>query len=360
MVLGRAPRPDGVPGNDEEGAHAAQCQRGGRDRREGPGHGMRGMLPGLREGLQAVGWQPAVQRLPHFPLRREADSGEADRLHEAAAAEDRLPRRVPYVPRVKGLRASEAGPQIHSRPEGPRDPPAPRGRVVLRRRRGLPRSLSGTSCGRCAAPARCRGGHRRDGPRDDVPPRRDALRGRGPSTEHDVEHHRPRRDARERPVTDPQIVKLRPHEQECFALGFVILNWPPNRSSSHSSFDPWRYVRLFGSTNTLTSCSATTMSVGRAASARSIRYCIPLHPPAMMRRRSEAAGFFSFCRSTRIRRTALSVTVSGSCWGAIKRIASRIVRTRARDLSLPPQVARSESVPRHSPNARPKIYITTL
>src|SRR2546425_1122175 len=47
--------------------------------------------PGLRPGLQAVGWQPAVQRLPHFPLRREADPGEADCLHEAAPAEDCLP-----------------------------------------------------------------------------------------------------------------------------------------------------------------------------------------------------------------------------------------------------------------------------
>src|SRR5207245_1621699 len=90
-VLGRAPRPDGLPGNHEEGAHAPQRERGGRDRREGPRHRVRGMLPGLRPGLQAVGWQPAVQRLPHFPLRREADPGEADCLHEAAPAEDCLP-----------------------------------------------------------------------------------------------------------------------------------------------------------------------------------------------------------------------------------------------------------------------------
>jgi len=123
---------------------------------------------------------------------------------------------------------------------------------------------------------------------------------------------------------------------------------------------PLEVRRLFGSTNTFTSCSATTMSVGRAASARSIRYCIPLQPPAMIRRRSEAAGCFSFCRNTRMRRTALSVTVSGSCWGAIKRIASRPVRTRAVVLSLPPRIARSARGARHSPHVRPKIYITTL
>src|SRR5213593_3408652 len=53
-------------------------------------------------------------------------------------------------------------------------------------------------------------------------------------------------------------------------------------------------------------------------------------------------------------------TERGSCWGAIKRIASRPVRTRAVVLSLPPRIARSARGARHSPHVRPKIYITTL
>src|SRR2546429_973628 len=78
---------------------------------------------------------------------------------------------------------------------------------------------------------------------------------------------------------------------------------------------------LFGSTNTRTSCAATTRSFVRGASARSIRYCMPLQPPAMIRSRREASGRLSFCCNTRIRCTALSVTTSGSSWKAIMAIA---------------------------------------
>src|SRR6266571_1107044 len=78
---------------------------------------------------------------------------------------------------------------------------------------------------------------------------------------------------------------------------------------------------LFGSTNTRTSWAATTRSFVRGASARSIRYCMPLQPPAMIRSRREASGRLSFCCKTRIRCTALSVTTSGSSWEVIMAIA---------------------------------------
>src|SRR5207253_4523254 len=68
--------------------------------------------------------------------------------------------------------------------------------------------------------------------------------------------------------------------------------------------------------------AATPRSFVRGASARSIRYCMPLQPPAMIRSRREASGRLSFCCKTRIRCTALSVTTSGSSWEAIIAIAS--------------------------------------
>src|SRR5438309_6525041 len=79
---------------------------------------------------------------------------------------------------------------------------------------------------------------------------------------------------------------------------------------------------LFGSTNTRTFWAATTRSFVRGASARSIRYCMPLHPPAMIRSRRDASGRLSFCCKTRIRWTALSVTTSGNSSEAIIAIAS--------------------------------------
>src|SRR5437773_11172397 len=52
-------------------------------------------------------------------------------------------------------------------------------------------------------------------------------------------------------------------------------------------------------------------SFARGVSAKSIRYCIPLHPPAMIRRRSPPSGFSKDLRRARIRSTAAGCRARG-------------------------------------------------